>query len=99
MPNTINSCEWSMIDEYCNALKLFKDATHILILEIAPTLSRCIPAIYGIKDTLMTIIAKDNTPDTLPFTKNLLIEINRRFDFICRKFQNLDTSKAHGPSG
>ena len=82
MRNTINSCEWSMIHEYCTTLRLFKDATHVLTTEDAPTLSRCIPAIYGMKETLMAIIAKDNTPNTLQFTKNLLIEINRRLDFI-----------------
>ena len=34
MPKNINSCEWSMINEYCKSLKIFKEAILLLTVEV-----------------------------------------------------------------
>ena len=83
MPDTLSSREWCMIQEYCDSLKMFKEATEVITMENKPTLCRYIPTVYGIKQILSTSIQqKRATPDTLLLRNNLLHSLNTRFHFI-----------------
>ena len=83
MPDTISSHEWYMIQEYCDSLKMFKEATQVITIEDKPTLCRYIPTVYGLKQILTTSIEqKRATADTIRLRNNLLLSLNTRFDFI-----------------
>ena len=80
-PGHLTKCEWSKIEQYCDALQVFKDATMIMTRENEPTLCRYMPSIYGIRKTLTSPVQSDDT-NSSHFRQNLLEELNVRFNFI-----------------
>ena len=83
MPMPISRREWCMIQEYCDSLKMFKEATQVIIIEDKPTLCRYIPTVYGLKQIFATSIEKKRAiPDTIRLRNNLLLILNTRFQFI-----------------
>ncbi|XP_076660133.1 zinc finger BED domain-containing protein 4-like [Halictus rubicundus] len=80
----INDCEtrWnSQYDMLMRLIDLFKEATEILTVENKPTLPRYIPTIFGIRDTLMSMLEMDDVEETLFFKQNLIFDLGSRFKF------------------
>lgn len=82
MPDIITSSEWSRIEEYCDLLGLFKQATLLMTVEDSPTLCRYISSINYLRKSLSCQMNDTISNGGSQFRQDLLEELNDRFDFI-----------------
>ena len=82
MPDIVTNSEWSRIEEYCDLLGLFKQATLLMTVEVSPTLCRYISSINYLRKSLSCRINDTISNDGSQFRQDLLEELNDKFDFI-----------------
>lgn len=81
MADNLTSRKCEILNYYVKVLEPFKEATEIMSAETYPTLSRYLPLVIGIEQTIQSISAEHSNEMFRDFIKNIITIFKQRFHF------------------